>query len=56
VVERLPEARGTKSLDGLVRQYIYDRLSYRFVVVPDGLTASRMERMILGEELGKCPS
>jgi hypothetical protein len=34
---------GSLSLDGLTRQFVHDRLSYRFVVTADGIEAARLE-------------
>ena len=33
-------------MDAFVRRYIHENLSYRFVIVPDGATAYRVEAVI----------
>jgi hypothetical protein len=39
-------AAGELSLDARVRRYIHERLSYRWVEVPDGTSAYRLEAQI----------
>jgi hypothetical protein len=39
-------ASGTLALDAVVKRYVHERLAYRFVVVPDGRTASELERRV----------
>jgi hypothetical protein len=39
-------ASGRRQLDGFVQRYIHENLSYRFVLVPDGLTAFALEKAI----------
>lgn len=46
---------GAVSLDGLVKSFIHDRLTYRFVTVPDGTTAFRVERLVQAGALGAPP-
>ena len=38
--------KGALSLDGLVKQYIHERLAYRYVQTPDGAAARSLERDI----------
>jgi hypothetical protein len=39
-------ASGQHQMDAFVRRYIHENLSYRFVIVPDGATAYRVEAVI----------
>jgi hypothetical protein len=39
-------AAGTLSLDSLIRAFVRDRLSYRFVITTDGAEALRLEREV----------
>ena len=48
-------AAGTVKLDRLVRDYIHARMSYRYILVPDGKTAYAIEREVQGGALGNQP-
>jgi hypothetical protein len=39
-------ASGRHQLDAVVRRYIHDNLSYRFVILPDGAAAYALEATI----------
>jgi hypothetical protein len=39
-------ATGTLSLDAKVREFIHERLGYRFIVTPDGRTAQGIEKAV----------
>jgi hypothetical protein len=43
-------ASGRHSMDALVRRYIHENLSYRFIVLPDGLAAYAVEAAIKNGE------
>src|SRR5690348_14865890 len=46
-------ARGERLLDGLTKQYIHDRLTYRVVVTNDGATARALEALVRGGGLSR---
>jgi hypothetical protein len=43
-------ASGRRQMDAFVRRYIHENLSYRFLMVPDGAAAYRIETAIKGGE------
>lgn len=43
------------ALDRLVRDYVREHLSYRFVVTPDGVAATALEREVINGALGEHP-
>ncbi len=44
------------SLDKMTRAYVRDRLSFRFVTLPDGRSALELERLARGGEFGPSPT
>jgi hypothetical protein len=48
-------AEGTASLDSLVREYIHDRLTYRFIETADGDEARALEDRVRRGELATGP-
>ena len=49
-------ASGALSFDTLVRAYVRERLSYRYIEVPDGTTARAVESAARGGALGQPPA
>jgi hypothetical protein len=43
------------ALDRLVRDYVRENLSYRFVITPDGVAAAALERQVINGALGEHP-
>jgi hypothetical protein len=45
-------ASGRHQMDAFVRRYIHENLCYRFVMLPDGVAAYRVEKAIKGGAWG----